>query len=808
MRLISPLTLLLTLFIAPSLPAAERPDFFGETLLPQQHFGISRSWYDRQLTAQDLWQRALIELELFSPGAPQEGWRAENCHYDSALSVLQQIRRELGADTPYQKLWAANQVRVLDACADQATVEPLEPETKGQPARAHSDYLYQLASWHFYQQQYVEALKLYQRVGAQKEAPLRGYARYMSLRSLAALGRADEAYAQANEMLEEDDLGSRKLVANYRFILMHFTSRYRPDVDVDLADRHLRWLLGVIQNSPEKAVDMNRSRQDLQDATEQLAGYFVARPQGLPVDWWLNAEVPPNPLLQAVQRQARDSEIVDWLQAREAYNVLAHDWLWALHQQQAAYWQQNRAIVEHAWARWQSSGHAEWLQIAVARVHPQDSLAQAILQASEARLSSNWDGETAEYRHWLADLWTHSIRLHLGRDDLAGAMHLAERYKDYDQLLIEAPYTMRATPGVYSSALRWLVYQGKADDARQWLGLLLTRYPGSYKHWRTLLAQDWQEAQISGLRRKGYSSGDTDNSTQLWQAMLQLLPLRALEQLADREDLQEPYRVPLARTVLTRAILLDKDTDTLDRAAARLAKHEPELRELVLRYSEQRDHDAYVDLLLQVPRLRTLPYVEYQKELNSGWHPYELPSSAIAIDTVNHNDNNWWCRLRQDQQRQRLFDAAKIVPSSQRDIFDSQDLEQQPEVVTYLDKQRQLLNQHPLFQQIDQEELDQLAEIPSAPQYLSEAVIRRERFSEWLPKRSEVERNQRAANLHRAIRTTRYGCQHDGSHARYSQAAFKLLQQHYGDTIWARSTPYWFGCSHFRQGCPIPPEQD
>lgn len=76
------------------------------------------------------------------------------------------------------------------------------------------------------------------------------------------------------------------------------------------------------------------------------------------------------------------------------------------------------------------------------------------------------------------------------------------------------------------------------------------------------------------------------------------------------------------------------------------------------------------------------------------------------------------------------------------------------------------------------------------PQYLSTAVIGREFAQPFI--RSPEERNERAADLYRAVRTTRYGCRRDGSHAAYSRRAFLVLHRRYGDTPWARSTPYWF----------------
>jgi hypothetical protein len=102
---------------------------------------------------------------------------------------------------------------------------------------------------------------------------------------------------------------------------------------------------------------------------------------------------------------------------------------------------------------------------------------------------------------------------------------------------------------------------------------------------------------------------------------------------------------------------------------------------------------------------------------------------------------------------------------------------------------------------VDQEELDALERIPQAPEYLSTAVIDSIEGDSWIPWLRSGNRDIDAANLHYAVRSTRYGCQDDGPHAAYSRAAFDLLHENFAGTVWARITPYWFSCSHFRNRC-------
>lgn len=794
------LCLLAAVFVSSS-HSAERPSFVGETLLPEYASGY---WRGRGFEPQELWQRALIEMHLFTPPADNRRWVSEDCRYSTALEILQQIRSELGESNTYQKTWAANQARVFTACelrAEQA--KPIEPAGEGLPERAASDYLYQLASWYFYRGKPDQALPLYEQAEAVSNAPIRGVATYMTLRSMAAQGRVDEAYAKAENALKQPNLSTRELIANFRFILMSRSNHYR-EASAELAGQHLTWLLKVIEQSPEKAADIERSVQDMHDATEQLGYYFIKNIQGSGVDWWLQPDAPPHARQQSVQLQAKTSELVDWLQARAAFNAFAGEWLWALHQPDADYWKQNQNIVQHAWKRWQESGHAEWLGIAVSRVHPKDPLAEQILSSSEAQLTGNWKGETQDYRQWLYDLWTNSLRLHIGRDDLPGAIVLVQAHADYENLLAGSEYSSKPPPEVYSRVLRWLVYQGKFDEARRWLAVLLEKHPKSYGQWRTLLATTWEETYRPTLRNNGASDyNTTDNSFAQWEAILQVLPAHRLNKLAEFPGVQEYYRPALARAALTRVILLEKDQKTLDDYAASVAKLEPELRELVLQSAAKREHSGYVDLLLQVPRMRPLPLVEYENGGPQSSLNYNQPKSPTAIDTFNHNDNNWWCRVNPQNLEDQVFEAVKILPAPMPEYFNSKELEQQSGVSAFLHKQRELVAAHPYHQKVDKDELLALASIPAAPQYLSESVNARERLTHILPTRSTEAQNEHAASLSRAIRVTRYGCQRNGSHAAYSKKSFELLKTYYPKTLWAQATPFWFGCEHFRGGCPV-----
>ena len=108
----------------------------------------------------------------------------------------------------------------------------------------------------------------------------------------------------------------------------------------------------------------------------------------------------------------------------------------------------------------------------------------------------------------------------------------------------------------------------------------------------------------------------------------------------------------------------------------------------------------------------------------------------------------------------------------------------------YLQNQRALFEEHPYQDFVDDHEVEALEGIPSGPEYLSTYINKWE--NEAPMAMTDDERSRRAANLHRAVRTTRYGCNRDDSHALYSKESFKLLHTRYDNTPWAKATPYWF----------------
>lgn len=765
---------------------AVRPKLIMEELYALGRIGGN---YDERMSfsTNDTNYKLLWEKVLAVMGISKERLISGAGHYDTALEILGQIRTGLAENSDYQKTWAENQERVFSAgyAADKDT-PPIEPTGLNLPKRAHGDFLYQSASWHFYKGEYDKALEIYRKIEKIKDAPIRGYASYMVMRILNNSGKKAEAYELSEKILSDNALKYvHVLTANYRFVIMYY------DGPPEASEKHLRWLSGIVRVNPASASELELRVSDYYDALEQLASYLLLyAPQTYSVDWWLIDEpgMPENgrqaafsPGMQSVIKVASKDELIDWMQSLTAYNVFATDWLWALHEQDNAYWKQNRKIVTHAWNRWKKGDGGEWLQIAAQRVHPEDELAAEILKASMPFFSAEWKKETKHYKNWLFELWENDIRILIGRNEFREAMSLISNHHDFGSL----PYyrwswnDSSRHAECLSKVLRWLVYTGQTDSARECLSKILYKYPNSFKEWQALLAKSWEEMPLS------YHN---EYNCTLWDGIINVLPTKALYDLADNQDVPESERALFIRSAFTRAIILGYGNDILEKYAVLAAKLHPSIKEQIISSVANHDRNDCIDLLLRMPRFRPVP--------NKGGRDVNIDENAMknmtAIDVYNHNDNNWWCRYEFKSAEEQIIGLAIIIPETfNTDMFRTSGKDN-IEFKPYIEKQKSFLSLHPYNKMIDMNEIAALEAVPAAPQFLSEAVIERESRFYWKFWQSEKTRNKHAANLHYAVRTTRYGCDRCGSHTAYSKKAYRILHKQYGKTTWAKITPYWF----------------
>jgi uncharacterized protein len=781
-----------------------RPTLMSEAL-------YADTYYSEAPSDSLVWSKALLGLKItgFSPQMDSN----RECNYKSGLVTLREIQSQLGKDSPYVKLWAANQNRVFSACegGEEDDATPIQPVGK-LPQRAKGDFLYQLGSWNFYRKDYQTALANYKEVERLNDSPQRPMATYMVVRTLAYQNHAEEAYHKIGEILADPSLKSiHDIAKNYRFVIMSNMRSFDLELTPELAIEHLNWLQKIVRLSTENIEQPEKAFTEQKDALAQFNVYFAHyAPDSKAVDWWLRAYEPEGPRMRAVKTLAPQNPLIDWMQAKWAYNVFDYDWLWSLHQQGNPYWEQNRNIVIHAFNQWKKSKDGAWLQIAIKRVHPKDDLASKILYDAEPYLKSSWKNETPEYRIWLFDLWSNMVRIRLGRGEIDKADTLIFEHWDYYQndLLsfpesMEYSYRRNDFSRVLNKTLQWFVYTGRLEDARSMLDGIQKKLPNDFDQWRSLLATTPDEAISVAILTDydRYGLYEHNNDDKVWREMIELLPFKLLYTMATNDSIKREYRGLIARSLFTRAVLLEYDSDQIDKYAALAAKLNPSIREPLLESVAGHNRDKYIEFLLKMPRFRPALYLEYAADPERKGEENGL--KLDAIDVYNHNDNNWWCRFDDEMFKKRIFNAMMIVPNDNNILsFNtrnrSEDQSQRSELEPYLDNQRKLLNNHPYMVLIDKKEIEALESIPSGPKYLSEAVIKREIESGRAT--TAEEQNERAANLNRAVRTTRYGCNFcwllrkdsNCSHGEYSKKAYDLLHERYENTPWAKATPYWF----------------
>lgn len=775
-----------------------RPALMSETL-------YADTYYSQAPSDSLVWAKALLGLKIpgFSPQMDSNRW--SECNYKSGLVTLRELQLQLGKDSPYLKLWAANQNRVFSACEggqeDDAT--PIQPVGK-LPQRAQGDFLYQLGSWNFYRKDYAAAMENYKEVEKLNDSPQRPMAAYMVVRTLAYQNHAEEAYHKIGEILADPSLQSiHDIARNYRFVIMSNMRSFNLELTPELAMEHLNWLQKIVRLSAENIEQPEKSFTEQKDALAQFNVYFAPyASDGKGVDWWLTSYEPEGPRMRAVKALAPQNPLIDWMQAKWAYNVFNYDWLWSLHQQDNPYWEQNRHIVTHALTQWKKTQDGAWLQIAIQRVHPKDDLASKILSDAEPYLNSAWKNETPEYRIWLFDLWNNAVRIRLGRDEIGKADALIFGHWDYfeKELLyfpesMEYSYRRDDVRRVLNKTLQWLIYTGRIQNARSLLDGIQKKLPNEFNQWKSLLATTPDEsvsvAILTDFYR--YEFYKYDNDDKVWREMIELLPFQMLYSMTTDDRIKREYRGMIARTLFTRAVLLRYDNDQIDKYAALAAKLNPSIRESLLASVAGHNRDKYIAFLLKMPRFRPALYLEYADDPERKGE--EKGIRLDAIDVYNHNDNNWWCRFDEEMFKKRIFNAMVIVPNDNNILSfhtrnTTEDQSRRGELEPYLDNQQKLLNTHPYMALIDKKEIEALKNIPLGPQYLSEAVIKREMESGIAT--TAEDQNERAANLNRAVRTTRYGCNRNCLHGEYSKKAYDLLHERYEDTPWAKATPYWF----------------
>ena len=259
--------------------------------------------------------------------------------------------------------------------------------------------------------------------------------------------------------------------------------------------------------------------------------------------------------------------------------------------------------------------------------------------------------------------------------------------------------------------------------------------------------------------------------------LIDRLPTAGLQMLAQDSRVAQRDRARFARIAWTRAYLIEKripgDLDRLMRAL------NPEIASAWQSKvgARTRDHALLLDVL-RTPsmNLRSASRGDANYDGTEEYKPAE-------IDVYQHSLNNWWCGPLAVDFAERDESALNSALSSD------------PTAPAGRATAEHLLAQSWLWQSLDPKERAALGTHPMAPKILAEAAVA------WGQRANPKHPDGADEALALAVRATRYGCQFQGGHGRWSKAAWDTLHQRFPDSDAAKRTRWWFDCKHFTYGC-------
>ncbi|HEU4767822.1 MAG TPA: hypothetical protein VFS77_10615 [Pyrinomonadaceae bacterium] len=255
------------------------------------------------------------------------------------------------------------------------------------------------------------------------------------------------------------------------------------------------------------------------------------------------------------------------------------------------------------------------------------------------------------------------------------------------------------------------------------------------------------EAEMKALRdapRFDYDAGMILN---------QQMPLSVLKQAAQNTSLPRSLRRDLVQAVWLRAVILD-DTKTADELVPALRELVPEMSELLTLYlsaTPQTKKFSGIYAWLKFPGLE--PVVDIGVGRRTPLHEQD-----------SYRDN-WWCGA--------AYQPAEEEKESETDSVASFTARNTQPLLFLSDAEKAAAER----------EWKTLKALGAVPNYLAREVIEFANNRSGGPKIAEA--------LHLAVMSTRFGCTNQET-GRWSKAAFDVLHKKYGDTPWAKKTPYWF----------------
>ncbi len=724
---------------------------------------------------QQRWKQLAGEILPASEALQDVSW---SCRIGYPLSVLEKRINSFGKQHPYVKQWLAAQEQVMRACGSDAGDVALPAPIEVEPAYVNLqnyDRAYQEASIAFYRDK-EKAIPPFRAI-AESKSPHRAAARYNIANLLANAKQPEAARKEADAILADPSLNSvhaitRELlgyIANQEDTAQGWTAL----IDGDIA---------ILTLPADRIALSDDSKRAYASALYDIDFVGVRTKDG---DWWLDGALPENATIsKSLVDASRKYPMALWMMAGQTANEKYQMAPWSLIGDK---WQARMSdYVGKALAVQPSGGQLNGTALDMLKAlaaKPDDASraelwAKAKLAMDAAEKSCGTAPETAAAGFLLQQ----ATRLSA----------LAGKYDEATANLKSVPFkSARAYSGValYNLA-QYIAGQGNAAEARKLRDALITPDflaglsadtqtldRNNYSALLALVAEDearWKDAVVK-------------NSDAASDILFNFLPTKTLWELAADPVFAEKDRALFARAAWTRDYGLVRKVD--GEHLEQLYALNPELRSI----SEKVKAD-YPDISPRNQRLLTIlrsPAHNMLVSMPGGWQAESIkPDSFTEIDGWNPNDKNWWCPLEPDRQlgalRKQADDVTGIPDGNSylmRKLADVYD----PAMSKAVQQNREtLLKAHPMVKAVDWKELRALTRMDQAPKRLSDAAIR------W----GKVSKGQDGAPeaLALAVRTTRYGCNWHGGHARYSKAAQELLAKKFAGTPWQQQTPYWFNC--------------
>ena len=687
-----------------------------------------------------------------------------DCRTDYAMKTYRERAVRLGAGHRYVDRWVKVQSAVFSACKGwnrrDRPVEPLpRPIALADPALdrlQRADRAYQAASQLFYLAKAAEARASFAAIAA-GNGPHRSAGAYM----VAAIdaGSASDKYkpaaprpgaiAGARALLTAPKAGGMRAAAHELIGWMgasHDTRETRAaQVAVTLDALHLP--LATIRSDPQAAERYRRSAEDL----PRLWTAFDN------ADWWLTGAIPKGYFGSlAMAEAARTDRLAAFqLVPGPCRGSSCPSPAYALREDvEARLADSDKAGDRDAWrvAHAQLGGgyerfdHRAEIAGLIDRVRnaPTDHDVALLMLLADQQLHSDFNGT---YRYDEAAYRADRLRgaALLERWPWPESAWFAQRYRDSLRLLAGNGFMAEAR------ALRDRVGPRVTD---RWA------VPGELL---LLIAED-REHFVQALVAGAPASS----------ALIDRLPISRLRELVEDGRIAASDRARFARIAWTRSYLLDrripKDLDRLMRSL------NPDVAASWRSKVGARTSDRA--LLLDVLRTPAMN-LRAASRVDSAYGYGEAPAKPSDIDVYEHSLNNWWC-------------GPVAVDFSQRD--ESVLADALGEGASRSAAERMLAESW-AWQSLDRNERAALAARPMAPRLLAEAAVA------WGERANPRRPDGADEALALAVRATRYGCQFQGGHGRWSKAAWDLLHQRFPGTDAARRTRWWFDCRHFTYGC-------